>query len=82
MDLGIVDTVGLVATLIFAIPVGVFGVNRILSGQPILGGFLLVVAVLMVALPQRLTTPQDLPGEVAERTVGAVVADDEDDSGR
>lgn len=69
------DTLGLAASLIFAIPVGVFAINRLLAGEQLLGGFLLVVAVLMVVLPQRLTTPQDVPGKIVGKVVGGAVAD-------
>jgi hypothetical protein len=79
MRLGILETVALAGSLVFAIPVGVFGVDRLLAGDAALGGGLLVVAVLMVVLPRRLTTPTDLPGEVAERVVGRAVEDPEED---
>lgn len=69
------DTLGLAASLIFAIPVGVFAINRLLAGEQLLGGFLLVVAVLMVVIPQRLTTPQDVPGKIVGKVVGGAVAD-------
>ncbi|MFC6990113.1 hypothetical protein ACFQJD_17945 [Haloplanus sp. GCM10025708] len=80
MRLGIFETIGLAATLVFAIPVGVFGVETILAGDRLLGGLLVLVAVLMVVLPRRLTTPDDIPAAVAERTVGKAVAppDEED----
>ncbi|MFB6126660.1 MAG: hypothetical protein ABEJ79_05100 [Halolamina sp.] len=77
-SIGIFDLVGLAATLMFAVPVGVYGLNRLLSGAPLVGGFFVVVAALMIALPQRLTTPQDLPGKVAELVVGAVVPEEEE----
>lgn len=75
MRLGILDMVGLAATLVFALPVGVFGLEKLLAGDTVLGGGLVVVAALMVYLPQRLTTPQDIPGAVAERVVGRAVED-------
>ncbi|MFC7172608.1 hypothetical protein ACFQL0_02965 [Haloplanus litoreus] len=50
MRLGILDTLGLAATLIFAIPVGLYGVESALAGRPALGVGLVVVAVLMVVL--------------------------------
>jgi hypothetical protein len=82
MRLGILETVGLAASLIFAIPVGLYGIETFLSGNRILGAGLVVVAVLMVVLPRRLTTPADLPGAVLERVVGTAVkepdADDDD----
>jgi hypothetical protein len=75
MRLGILDTLGLATTLIFAIPVGLYGVEAALGGRIALGVGLVVVAVLMVVLPRRLTTPGDLPGAVAERVVGGAVTD-------
>ena len=78
--MGLMDMVGLAASLVFAIPVGIFGINRLVDGQYLLGGGLVVVAVLMVVLPQRLTTPMDIPGKLAERAVGKTVKmPDEDD---
>jgi hypothetical protein len=79
MRLGILETVGLAASLIFAVPLGLFGVESLLSGRPALGAGLVVVAVLMVVLPRRLTTPADLPGAVVERVVGRAVKDPDDE---
>lgn len=80
MRLGILETIGLAATLIFAIPLGFFGVESFLAGRQLLGAGLVVVAVLMVVLPRRLTTPGDLPGAVAGKVVGSAVKDpDEED---
>ena len=83
MAMGITETVSLAATLIFAIPLGIFGVTTLLDGNTFIGGVVLVVAVLMVVLPRRLTTPTDVPASVAEKAVGSAVkmpdeADDED----
>jgi hypothetical protein len=75
MALGIMDTIGLAASLVFAIPVGVFALQKLLAGEQLFGGILLLVAVLMVAIPQYLTTPQDIPGKVAGKVVGGAVAD-------
>jgi hypothetical protein len=79
MRLGILETVGLAASLVFAIPVGLYGVEAFLSGDRALGAGLLIVAALMVVLPRRLTTPADLPGAVVERVVGGAVKDPETD---
>ncbi len=74
--------IGLGATLIFALPVGMFGLNALLDGRTFLGGALLVVAVLMVLLPQKLTTPGDVPSKLAEATIGKAVKDPEGDDAR
>jgi len=71
--LGILETVGLAATLVFAIPAGVLGVQFLLGDRPVLGAVLVVVAVLMVVVPRVVTTPGDVPGTVVERVAGRVV---------
>jgi len=73
VSLGILEQVGLAATLIFALPVAVYGVQTAVGGQPLLGAGFVVVAALMVLLPRRLTTPEDVPGTVAEKAAGSVV---------
>ncbi|UVE51552.1 hypothetical protein KU306_06660 [Haloferax larsenii] len=79
MRLGILEMLGLGATLIFAIPVGIFGVQLLTDGQTVFGGGMLLLAVLMVALPQYLTTPQDIPMIAAEKVVGGVAKDPDED---
>lgn len=79
MRLGILGTIQLAATLIFAVPVGVYGANAFLDGQQLLGGVLVVVAVLMVVLPQYLTTPSDIPAKVGESVLGKVVKTPDDE---
>jgi hypothetical protein len=76
--LGILDMLGLATTLIFALPVAGFGVQRLLGGDAAVGVGFLVVAALMVILPQRLMTPSDLPGAVAQRAAGRVLGPDDD----
>ncbi|MGQ4554413.1 DUF7533 family protein [Halobellus sp. GM3] len=82
MRLGIAGTIQLAATLVFAGPVGIFGLTRLLEGQTVIGGGLFAVAVAMVLLPQYLTTPADVPMALGERVVGAVVKtpDEDEDS--
>ncbi|WP_256684573.1 DUF7533 family protein [Halococcus qingdaonensis] len=75
--MGILNTVGLVLTLAFALPVALLGVNLVVSGRTVTGIALCVVAVLMVALKQYVTTPDDVPTAAAEKTVSAVVKDEE-----
>lgn len=74
---GILNTLGLVLTLAFALPVALLGINLVVSGRTVIGIALCVVAVLMVALKQYVTTPDDVPTAAAEKTVNAVVKDEE-----
>ncbi|GAA0211826.1 DUF7533 family protein [Halobaculum roseum] len=73
MALGILEQVGLAATLIFALPVAVYGVQTILDGGTLFGAVTVLIAVLMVVLPRRLTSPDDVPAKAAETAVDAVV---------
>jgi hypothetical protein len=79
MARGILGTIGLAATLVFAIPVGLLGLNFLVDGRYLLGAGFLGVAALMVILQEYVTTPTDLPGKAAEKAVGAVVEMPEDD---
>ena len=81
MRLGILGTIQLAATVVFAAPVGIFGLTRLTEGDTLLGGGLVAVAVAMVALPQYLTTPGEIPMKLVERVVGrAVVTPDDEES--
>lgn len=64
MKLGIVQLIELAASLVFAAPLGLFGVSRLLGGDALLGSGLVTVAVLMVVVPQYLTTPGDMPAKL------------------
>lgn len=86
MRLGILDTLGLAATLVFAIPIAFVGVRLVLEDQLFLGGFLLLTAGLMVYLQRVATTPEDIPIKIAEKLTGGLVKPPEeeetsDDSG-
>lgn len=49
--------IGLAATLVFAIPVANFGIDRLLAGETAMGLALVGVAVAMVLLPQYFMDP-------------------------
>lgn len=80
MKLGIVQTIELAASLIFAAPLGMFGISRLLDGDVVLGTGLVIVAALMVLLPQYLTTPGDVPGKVLGKVGIGTDASDGSDS--
>jgi hypothetical protein len=79
MRLGLLATIQLAATVIFAGPVGLFGLTRLTEGDLILGGGLIAVAIAMVALPQYLTTPGEIPMKIVERVVGRAIVTPDDD---
>ena len=74
---GILNTLGLVVTLAFALPVALLGMQFLLTGRTAFGVALVVVAVLMVVVKQYVTTPDDVPTAAAEKAVGAVVKEED-----
>lgn len=79
MKLGILDTVSLAATLVFALPIALFGIDRIVAGQTLLGGAFVAIGVLMVLLREKLTTPSDVPASAAQKVVGKIAKTDDDE---
>jgi hypothetical protein len=57
MTLGLMDMIGLAASLVFAIPLANYAILRLAAGEVALGGGLLIVAVAMVVLPQYFLDP-------------------------
>ena len=60
MKLGIFDMLTLGASLIFAIPVGNFGVSQLLAGETAMGVGMIVVAIAMVVVPQYVLDPRTI----------------------
>lgn len=76
---GIVGTIRLAATLVFAVPAALFGLDQIAGGRPVVGIAFLLLAVLLVVMERHLFNPFD-PGEVVEvaaERVGDRLTDDE-----
>lgn len=78
MARGVLELIGLAATVALAVPIGLFGLEALASGRPI-GAAFVALAVALVALEEYVVRPSDLPGEAAGRVVGAVVKEPEDD---
>lgn len=81
MTRGIVGTLQLLGTVVLAAPLALLGVQFLVSGRELTGGVFLALAAAMIALEEYLTTPQDVPAEVAERAVGSVVEDEKEGEG-
>lgn len=69
---GIIDTIKLTSTLVFAIPAALAGLEFFVRDQPAIGTALLALAVGSVLLERYLTLPTDVPAVLVERVVGAV----------
>lgn len=83
MKFGLFDMIGLAATLAFALPVANFGVWRLMDGDHLFGGAMIVVAVAMVVLPQFFFDPGRILRGLLRGLLPARLRDDEsaDDDG-
>ena len=80
MARSIMGMIGLAATLVFALPAAMLGLELLLvGGRPYAGAGLIVIAALMILVEEHLTTPGDIPGMVANQTVGRLVKEPDED---
>lgn len=79
MGRSLLGYVGLGATLIFALPAVLLGVEFMFRGRTAWGVALMAAGALMIVVEERVTTPGDVPGLVAERTVGRITPDPDTD---
>ncbi|GAA0652119.1 DUF7533 family protein [Salarchaeum japonicum] len=74
--MGIIGTVKFAATFAFALPVALYGVNRLVAGHTT-GWAFVAIALLMLVAERYITTLFDLPERAAEEAAEAVADDDE-----
>ncbi|WP_408956968.1 hypothetical protein [Natrinema sp. 74] len=77
---GIIDTIKLAGTLVFAIPAGLAGLQLLVAGQTTFGATLVALAIGLVAVQHWLTLPTDVPEHLAKQVVGTVAKEPEPDS--
>lgn len=80
--LGIVDLVTLGATLAFALPIGIYGLQLLLDGRTLLGVTGVTVAIGLVVAERVLWTPDDVPAAVGKTVVRRVVGRPPDEGDR
>lgn len=68
MARGILDTIGLAGTVLFAAPVALFGADLLVRGNPLQGGAFLGIAALMILVPRYVRTPSDVASGAVEKT--------------
>lgn len=73
--MNIIDTITLAGTLILALPIGMLGVEFLVTGRPVVGVGFVAVAVALV-LGQHYLEP-DVKGRIAGGIVDRVVPDEE-----
>lgn len=74
---GIIETIKLAGVLVLAIPPALAGVTLFAGGDRAVGGALVLLAVLLVLVQRRLTTPGDVPGLLTKRLLGSVAKEPE-----
>ncbi|WP_336001632.1 DUF7533 family protein [Halorientalis halophila] len=79
MGLGILDTIGLMGTVILAVPVALFGLDMFLGGNRAVGGAFLAIAALMIVAEEYVTKPTDVAADAAKDVAGAVVETEDDE---
>ncbi|WP_306053751.1 DUF7533 family protein [Natronococcus wangiae] len=78
---GIIDTIKLAGVLVLALPAALAGLEFLLvRGETMVGGILVLLAIGLVVIQQRLTLPTDVPAVLAKRVVGTVAKDGDRDS--
>ena len=73
--LGVIDYITLGSTLVFAIPIGLFGGQLLVEGRLLLGLTGLGVAVSLILVEQFLWTPDNIPADIGQSLVKRVVGD-------
>ena len=81
MALGVMDMIGLAASLVFALPLANYAVIRLAAGEVALGAGLLVVAVAMVVLPQYFLDPGRILRGLLSGLLPRQLRSGEDDAG-
>ena len=80
--LGVIDYITLGSTLVFAIPIGLFGGQLLLDGQILLGLTGVGVAVSLLLVERFLWTPEDIPIDVGKSLVKRVVGESAEENDR
>ena len=73
MARGILETIGLAGSVLFAAPVALFGAQLLVDGDAVQGGAFLGIAALMILVPRYVRTPGDVASGAVEKTAEKVV---------
>lgn len=79
MAKGIIGQLQLFGTVILAVPVAYWGLSTFLGGDRLVGGAVLALAVLMVAIEEYVTKPTDVAADAAQEAAGKVVETPDDE---
>jgi hypothetical protein len=76
----IIDQLQLLATLVFAIPLAMFGVDKLLAGSTDIGLAAVGIAALMVVLEEYVIKPSDVAADAAKSAAETVVEEPDESS--
>ncbi|MXR50563.1 hypothetical protein GRX03_02930 [Halovenus sp. WSH3] len=79
MSQGILDLLGSMATLVFAIPLALAGAELLVRGDLPVGVGLISVAAAMLVVDRYVTTPGDIPAAVASKVAETVAEPPEEE---
>jgi len=80
MATGIIDTIQRMSAVVIAVMLALPGVDfLLLQGEVAVGGGLLGLAALVMLVSEYVRSPTDVPAEAAQRVVGTVAKDPEDE---
>jgi hypothetical protein len=79
MSRGLVGTLQLAGSVVVAAPVAAFGLFKLAEGSPLLGVGFLLLAGLVVAIEEVITSPKDVPVALLEAVAGRVVETPDDE---
>jgi hypothetical protein len=73
MARGILDTIGLAGSVLFAAPVALYGADLLVRGQTVMGTVFLAIATLMILVPRYVRTPKDVAADAVTGTTERLV---------
>lgn len=80
MDTGIVDMLQRVGAVVLALTIALPGLDfLLLRGDVFVGGGLLVLAALVMVVSEYVRSPSDVPASTAQRVVGAIAKEPDDE---
>jgi hypothetical protein len=79
MSRGVIEFLQFAGSVVFAVPVGFFGLLKLAEGDVLVGAGFLILSVVMVVGREYITSPKDLPAMALQRVTGRVAKDPDDE---
>ncbi|MEF8786328.1 MAG: hypothetical protein V5A45_10380 [Haloarculaceae archaeon] len=79
MSRGVIEFLQFAGSVVFAVPVGFFGLLKLAEGDVLVGAGFLFLSAVMVLGREYITSPKDLPAMALQRVTGRVVKDPDEE---